>query len=376
MTREWLAAEVEHVIAWLLWGTGAGAAAICALHRDDIDLDARTITWRQDDSERVQPIPAALAAVLAGYLREVWPQLRIRDGRLLLNPHGQRRLGKTYLPREVQKLTRRLAQDAGIDHLPGRHTPTRWAKTYAKRILDTPTGSLITLLQLGRARLLGRPGARLRHHHPRDQRRHHRRRLPARLRRGRPTAAGAAGRLRPRPPDIQVPAGSAAGLDCVAVAGSHRRAHNRSRTGGLHPTKEPPCLSTIAPPCPCSAPPAVPAADERGRPPAGTHIHRSRRRAPVGSRSRSRSTRRPKAWRPPAGTLLSVDPLAGVLPDVFDSKGDHKFLTRLGAKGWRTESRAVAVSELYTFADWLARTARAPPCWTPPRPRSPPTATT
>lgn len=155
-TTQWLSAEVDHVIACLLWGTGAAAAAICALHRDNIDLDARTITWRRNDSELVQPIPSALVAALTRYLSEVWPHLRIRDDRLLLNPHAQRRHAKAYRPREVQKLTRRLAQDAGLDHLPGRHNPTRWAKTYAQRILEAPTGSLITLLYLqGRTSWVG-----------------------------------------------------------------------------------------------------------------------------------------------------------------------------------------------------------------------------
>lgn len=76
--------------------------------------------------------------------------------------------------------------------------------------------------------------------------------------------------------------------------------------------------------------------------------------ARAGARSRSRSTRRPQAlaaarWDP----AVECDPLAGVLPGISDPKGDIRFLARLGRRNWRAESRAVAVSELYTFADWL-----------------------
>lgn len=156
--RRWLAAEVDHLIAYLLWGTGAPATAICALHVTDIDLAGRTITWRHDASEEdaavgpaldavTQPIPAGLVRVLTDYLLDVRPELAIGDDRLLVNPTAQS-TARAYLPRVVQRLTKRLAAAAGLDTAAGAHTPSRWTKTYAKAILDAPNASLITLMWL------------------------------------------------------------------------------------------------------------------------------------------------------------------------------------------------------------------------------------
>lgn len=155
--RAWHTAEVDHLIAYLLWGTGATAAAVCALRTGDIDLARATITWRHadtgktiavDEAETVtQPIPAALVQVLRDYLIDVRPQLGIRDDRLLVNPCAQSK-HKTCRPREVQRMTKRLAAAAGLDTDGGAHTPSRWSKSYAKAILDAPNASLITLMWL------------------------------------------------------------------------------------------------------------------------------------------------------------------------------------------------------------------------------------
>lgn len=154
--REWLSAEVGHLVLLWLWGTGASAAAICSLRVSDLDLEAGTVTWRKSDAEPgsdqapdtvTQPLPAALVAAVADYLTRVRPQLRITDDRLIVNPAAQSK-GRDYLPREVQRLTKRIAEAADLGDEPGGHSPGRWAKTYAQRILDSDRGSLVTLLWL------------------------------------------------------------------------------------------------------------------------------------------------------------------------------------------------------------------------------------
>ena len=48
-----------------------------------------------------------------------------------------------------------------------------------------------------------------------------------------------------------------------------------------------------------------------------------------------------------------------MLPVFGGAYSEQAFLNRLGAAGWRTESRAVAVCEVYSFAGWLAAAPRA-----------------
>ncbi|MGN6131230.1 MAG: hypothetical protein ACTHOK_12910, partial [Nocardioidaceae bacterium] len=166
--KEWLGAEVDHVLAWLLWGTGVDAAAILALAVTDLDLEAATITWGPtsraedstdeqtaspsggeagDDVELVQSIPSALVAALEDYLTRVRPHLGIRGDRLLANPRAPGG-GAVYRLRVAQDLTHRLAEATGLDKLPGRHTPSRWCLTYSHRIMEAPRGSMITLMWL------------------------------------------------------------------------------------------------------------------------------------------------------------------------------------------------------------------------------------
>jgi len=193
-------AQVDELVAWLLWGTGASAEALCALNITDIDLQAMTITWRttpedgaspvdidsvddgsDDDSEddsdddsddddqgredgvvrvsagqpararrrpvRVQPLPPALVEVLRAYLRDVRPTLDEADGRLLVNPHGQGD-NKHWTARTVQRTTRDLAEQVELMSLPGAHNPKRWRQAYAMRILEAPRGSMIALMKL------------------------------------------------------------------------------------------------------------------------------------------------------------------------------------------------------------------------------------
>jgi len=208
-------AQVDHMVAWLLWGTGASAAALCALNITDINLQDMTITWptapedahtpEDSDSDRcgdrqndhddddddgldsddddeddedeaeagygddrdgddafrrsaapagarprpalVQPLPPPLVEVLGAYLREVRPGLATPDGRLLANPHGQGD-GKHLTARRVQDITKGLAAKAKLLSLPGAHTPQRWKRAYAMRILEAPLGSMIPLMKL------------------------------------------------------------------------------------------------------------------------------------------------------------------------------------------------------------------------------------
>ena len=176
--KKWLAAEVDHVVAWLLWGTGAGATPIARLDITDVDLKGAALAWRRTQGEATegdttpsdtenpespgntedragtgaevrgevltQPIPAALVAALEHYMLQVRPHLGISGGRLLVNAFT----ADVYLPRNVQNVTKRLAKATGLDQLPGEHTPARWRTTYSHRIMEAPGGSKITLMWL------------------------------------------------------------------------------------------------------------------------------------------------------------------------------------------------------------------------------------
>lgn len=80
-------------------------------------------------------------------------------------------------------------------------------------------------------------------------------------------------------------------------------------------------------------------------------------------RSRATSVRRPKALaasRRPGPQQLGVSGIQAVLPPLFDDEhGENSFLIRLATNGWRAESSAVALTEVYCFADWLAHHADA-----------------
>lgn len=90
--------------------------------------------------------------------------------------------------------------------------------------------------------------------------------------------------------------------------------------------------------------------------------------APRRPRTRAASARRPRTvaqarWASPEAETTGPAHLHQVLPAPFDrTHGERKFITRLGTMGWRAESCAIAVSEVYSFADWLANHAPGGAC--------------
>jgi integrase len=142
------------VALWVYAGPDPGALPLVRIA--DVDLAGQCITWRDSDDRPLhsQLVPAQLVAILADYLRLARPGAA-PDELLLINPQAQSGRGGPMNDQSLIALARRAAADGGAGEGTGRtrgrgqgHTPQRWRNTYARRILRTPRGSLLTLTHL------------------------------------------------------------------------------------------------------------------------------------------------------------------------------------------------------------------------------------
>lgn len=111
----------------VLYGSGLRIAELCALQRDDIDLDRKLVrVWGKGAKQRQVPLSAPAVVALVAWLDDGLPALRgadTPDGAVFLN-----RRGKRLTPRDARRV---------LDHRADQPThPHALRHTYATHLLD------------------------------------------------------------------------------------------------------------------------------------------------------------------------------------------------------------------------------------------------